>query len=144
MDNDVSGKSRSPGQIRRPLRRGWLRSRWRQTPSQTGPDVARSGGFGFSGSSALVKLPSSGLRIDKARRSPGRFCPAFRTVFCPACRRDAGAVDQGGLSQRLVPAAKSNPYPWLSGVAAVAFRALVAARRTAWEDDLLGRHQRTA
>jgi len=46
---DVLGESRTLGQIRRPLRRGWLRSRWRHTPSQTGPSVARSGGFGFGG-----------------------------------------------------------------------------------------------
>jgi hypothetical protein len=29
------------------------------------------------GRTALVKPPSSGFRINKARRSPGRFCPAF-------------------------------------------------------------------
>ncbi len=42
-----AGRSRSLEQIRRPLRRSWLRSRWRQTPSQTGPNAARSGGGGF-------------------------------------------------------------------------------------------------
>ena len=31
----------------------------------------------FLDRSALVKLRSSGLRIDKARRSPGRICPAL-------------------------------------------------------------------
>jgi len=31
--------------------------------------------------SAWVKLPSSGLWIEEARRPPGCICPAFLTVF---------------------------------------------------------------
>jgi hypothetical protein len=74
---DVSGESRPLGQIRRPLRRGWLRSRRRQTlgrwvQSGTLPRV-----LVFQQTAALVKLWSSGLRINQARRSPGRFCPAL-------------------------------------------------------------------
>ncbi|SPE39406.1 hypothetical protein SBA3_320025 [Candidatus Sulfopaludibacter sp. SbA3] len=35
----------------------------------------------FNGRSALVKPTSSGLRMNRARRSPGRFCPAFLLEF---------------------------------------------------------------
>src|SRR6516165_7099596 len=81
---DVLGESCSPGQIRRPLRRDWLRSRRRQAPSQTGPDVPVLGVLVFIPPSALVKFPSSGLRIKKARRRPGRLCPAFLIDSPPA------------------------------------------------------------
>src|SRR5258708_18647755 len=47
-------------------------------PVKPGPMLPVLGVLVFGNRSALVKLPSSGLRIDKARRSPGRFCPAFR------------------------------------------------------------------
>ena len=56
-------------------------------PSQTGSKDARSGGLVFEDSAALVWLSSSGFRIDKARRSPGRVCPAFlmRRSSYPIC-----------------------------------------------------------
>src|ERR1019366_1713736 len=38
----------------------------------------------FVDRSALVKPPSSGLRINKARRSPGRFCPALHLPLAAA------------------------------------------------------------
>src|ERR1019366_3966073 len=38
----------------------------------------------FVGGSALVRSPSSGLRINQARRSPGRFCPALHLSLAAA------------------------------------------------------------
>ena len=48
-------------------------------PVKPGPKLPVLGGLVFGNRSALVKLPSSGFRIDKARRSPGWFGPALRT-----------------------------------------------------------------
>jgi len=48
-------------------------------PVKPGPMLPVLGVLVLGNRSALVKLPSSGFRIDKARRSPGRFCPALRT-----------------------------------------------------------------
>jgi hypothetical protein len=48
-------------------------------PVKPGPMLPVLGVLVLGNRSALVKLPSSGFRIDKARRSPGRFCPALQT-----------------------------------------------------------------
>jgi len=50
-------------------------------PVKPGPMLPVLGVLVFRGRSALVKPPSSGLRINKARRSPGWFCPAFLMEF---------------------------------------------------------------
>src|ERR1700676_2531161 len=47
-------------------------------PVKPGPRLPVLGVLVFGNRSALVKLSSSGLRIDTARRSPGRFCPALQ------------------------------------------------------------------
>lgn len=46
-------------------------------PVKPGHKMPVLGASVFQGRSALVKSRSSGLRINQARRSPGRFCPAF-------------------------------------------------------------------
>jgi len=46
-------------------------------PVKPGPMLPVLGVLVLADRSALVKSQSSGLRIDKARRSPGCFCPAF-------------------------------------------------------------------
>src|ERR1700682_2399851 len=50
-------------------------------PAKPGQKVPVLGVLVFQERSALVNPPSSGFRIDKARRSPGRFCPAFLLPF---------------------------------------------------------------
>lgn len=50
-------------------------------PVKPGPMLPVLGVLVFHERSALVKLLSSGLRINQARRSPGRFCPAFLMDF---------------------------------------------------------------
>ena len=46
-------------------------------PVKPGHKLPVLGVLVFLDATALVKPPSSGLRINKARRPPGRFCPAF-------------------------------------------------------------------
>ena len=46
-------------------------------PVKPGHKLPVLGVLVFQDATALVKPPSSGLRINKARRPPGRFCPAF-------------------------------------------------------------------
>ncbi len=50
-------------------------------PVKPGPMLPVLGVLVFTNRSALVKPLSSGLRIYKARRSPGCFCPAFLMEF---------------------------------------------------------------
>jgi len=50
-------------------------------PVKPGQKMPVLGVLVFKDGSALVKPLSSGLRIDKARRSPGRFCPALLLVL---------------------------------------------------------------
>ena len=52
-------------------------------PVKPGHKMPVLGVLVFRNGSALVKSWSSGLRINKARRSTGRFCPAFRTGALP-------------------------------------------------------------
>ena len=47
-------------------------------PVHSGPRIRCWGLWFFGGTSALVRLRSSGLRKIQARRPPGRFCPAIR------------------------------------------------------------------
>src|SRR5258707_13825409 len=53
-------------------------------PVKPGPMLPVLGVLVFVGISALVRPPSSGLRINQARRSPGRFCPALDLPFVAA------------------------------------------------------------
>ena len=53
-------------------------------PVKPGHQMPVLGVLVFGDKSALVKPPSSGLRIDKARRSAGRFCPALHLPFVAA------------------------------------------------------------
>src|SRR6266404_914327 len=50
-------------------------------PVKPGPMMPVLGVLVFRDRSALVKLLSSGLLINKARRSPGGFCPALLMVL---------------------------------------------------------------
>jgi len=50
-------------------------------PVKPGPMMPVLGVLVFPGGPALVKPRSSGLRIEKARRPPGRFGPALRMPF---------------------------------------------------------------
>ena len=50
-------------------------------PFKPGPMLPVLGVLAFPDTSALVKFRSSGFWIDKARRWPGRFCPAHRRVL---------------------------------------------------------------
>jgi hypothetical protein len=52
----------------------------------------------FQGDTALMKFPSSGLRIHQARSWPGRFCPAFNMGFRPLATEDWGIADNAALS----------------------------------------------
>ena len=53
-------------------------------PVKPGHKMPVLGVLVFVDRSALVKPPSSGLRINKARRSPGRFCPDPFAFGCGA------------------------------------------------------------
>src|ERR1035437_7822193 len=53
-------------------------------PVKPGHKMPVLGVLVFVDRSALVKPPSSGLRINKARRSPGRFCPALQLPLAAA------------------------------------------------------------
>jgi hypothetical protein len=46
-------------------------------PVKPGHQMPVLGVLVFRNGSALVELPSSGLRIEEMRRSPGCFCPAY-------------------------------------------------------------------
>jgi hypothetical protein len=50
-------------------------------PVKPGPMLPVLGVLVFPNPSALVIPPSSGLRINQARRWPGRSCPAYRIGF---------------------------------------------------------------
>ena len=53
-------------------------------PVKPGHKMPVLGVLVFGITSALVKPSSSGLRIHKARRSPGRFCPALHLPLVAA------------------------------------------------------------
>src|SRR5580700_8105434 len=59
-------------------------------PVKPGPMLPVLGVLVFPNTSALVIPPSSGLRINQARRWPGRSCPAYRISF--ALRIAGGAI----------------------------------------------------
>lgn len=52
----------------------------------------------FQGEPALMKFPSSGLRIHQARRWPGCFCPAYKMGFRPLAAEDLGIADKAAFS----------------------------------------------
>src|ERR1700753_595853 len=58
-------------------------------PVKPGPVLPVLGVLVFGGDSALVNLPSRGLRMNQARSWPGRFCLAYRLPFA----RLAGDAD---------------------------------------------------
>ena len=69
-------------------------------PVKPGHKMPVLGVLVFVAPSALVKPPSSGLRIKKARRPPGRFCPAFLIdVFCYPIRP---AIHTGSPLRKLI------------------------------------------
>ena len=73
--------SRAPWGLRRPLRREWLRSRWRQTPSQTGPNAARSGGFGFSEPICFGDSPEQRFSDKSSAKIAGPVLPGAPFAF---------------------------------------------------------------
>ena len=52
----------------------------------------------FQGDTALVKLPSSGLRIHQARSWSGRFCPTYKMGFRSLATEDLGIADRAAFS----------------------------------------------
>jgi hypothetical protein len=62
-------------------------------PVKPGQKVPVLGVLVFGDISDLVHPPSSGLRIDKARRSPGRPCPALHMPFAVAAVTVLPALD---------------------------------------------------
>jgi hypothetical protein len=67
-------------------------------PVKPGPMLPVLGVLVFGGSTALVELRSSGLRIDPARRWLGRFCPAYRMGFARGAGDDEGIADRAVFS----------------------------------------------
>jgi hypothetical protein len=67
-------------------------------PVKPGPMLPVLGVLVFQGKAALVKFPSSGLRIHQARSGPGRFCPAYKMGFRPLPKEDLGIADRAALS----------------------------------------------
>lgn len=66
-------------------------------PVKPGPMLPVLGVLVFA-ATALAKFRSSGLRINAARRWPGRFCPAYRMVFSPRTEDSVGVADKAALS----------------------------------------------
>jgi hypothetical protein len=67
-------------------------------PVKPGPMLPVLGVLVLDARTAWVKLPSSGLRIDPARRLPGRSCPAYRTPLAPGTGEDVGMTDNAARS----------------------------------------------
>jgi hypothetical protein len=67
-------------------------------PVKPGPMLPVLGVLVLGGKSAWVKLPSSGLRIDRARSWPGRFCPAYRMPFAVRGGGAEGMTDNAVFS----------------------------------------------
>src|ERR1700678_291783 len=65
-------------------------------PVKPGPMLPVLGVLVFRNPSALVIPPSSGLRINQARRWPGRSCPAYRIGLAP------GSGDGSPIADRAV------------------------------------------
>ena len=67
-------------------------------PVKPGPMLPVLGVLVFRGDTALMKFPSSGLRIYQTRSWLGRFCPAFKMGFSPLATEDGGIADNAALS----------------------------------------------
>jgi hypothetical protein len=87
-------------------------------PVKPGPMLPVLGVLVFPNTSALVNPPSSGLRINKARRRPGRSCPAYRIGFAP--RIGGGAIASRAVFSGLVR--RKFFIHWLLARGAVDFR----------------------
>jgi len=80
-----------------------------------GPMLPVLGVLVFLDTSALVIPPSSGLRINQARRWPGRFCPAYRIGFAPWI--GGGAVVERAVFSGLVNRKFFIHWLWTRGTA---------------------------
>src|ERR1019366_655613 len=67
-------------------------------PVKPGPMLPVLGVLVFPGTTALVEFRSSGLRIDQARRWPGRLCPAYRMDFAPRTWGSAALAESAVFS----------------------------------------------
>ena len=67
-------------------------------PVKPGPMLPVLGVLVFPSDTALVKLPSSGLRIHPARSCPGCLCPDYKMGFRPVTKGDWGIADRAALS----------------------------------------------
>ena len=70
-------------------------------PVKPGPMLPVLGVLVFQGEAALVKLPSSGLRIQEARSWPGRFGPAYKVGFRLLTEKELGTADRAAFSGRV-------------------------------------------
>jgi|HubBroStandDraft_3_1064219.scaffolds.fasta_scaffold481610_1 hypothetical protein len=84
-------------------------------PVKPGPMLPVLGVLVFLDTSALVIPPSSGLRINQARRWPGRFCPAYRIGFAPWI--GGGAVVERAVFSGLVNRKFFIHWLWTRGTA---------------------------
>jgi hypothetical protein len=87
-------------------------------PVKPGPMLPVLGVLVFLNPSALVIPPSSGLRINQARRWPGRSCPAYRIGFAP--RIGGGAIPSSAVFSGRVK--RKFFIHWLFARGAAAFR----------------------
>jgi hypothetical protein len=87
-------------------------------PVKPGPMLPVLGVLVFPNTSALVIPPSSGLRINQARRWPGRSCPAYRISF--ALRIAGGAIASRAVFSGLVR--RKFFIHWLLARGAAGFR----------------------
>jgi hypothetical protein len=79
-------------------------------PVKPGQKMPVLGVLVFRNRSALVKPPSSGFRINKARRSPGRFCPAFLFGFYSSSLSEVRVRSIWLAFHRGGPGRCSNPF----------------------------------
>ena len=63
-------------------------------PVKPGAMLPVLGGLVLEATTASVELSSSGLRIQEARRWPGRSCLAYRIGFAPGTGEDRGKTDR--------------------------------------------------
>src|SRR5450432_1382446 len=67
-------------------------------PVKPGPMLPVLGVLVFQGETALVKLPSGGLRIHQARSWSGRFCPTYKIGFRLLAKEDLGIAERAAFS----------------------------------------------
>jgi hypothetical protein len=70
-------------------------------PVKPGPMLPVLGVLVFQGEAALVKLPSSGLRIQEARSWPGGSCPVYKVGFRSLTEKELGITDRAAFSGRV-------------------------------------------